>query len=87
MMLTWEAWRGETVGVTEADGIEVDDFGAEGRLNECGSVNLSTLMMNDGTGPSLAFDRRAGRRGAHIGARGDGLADGTQGGDLTCAFS
>jgi hypothetical protein len=77
-MLTWGPWRG---GVGRPIG--VDDFEAAARLNESGSVNLSALMMNDGTGPALALDRTAGPRAA----RDMGQANGTRGGDLTCAFS
>ena len=74
-MLTWRPWRGGM--------IDVDDFEAAARLNESVSVNLSGLMMNDGSGPALALDRDAGPRGARV----MGQANGTKGGDLTCAFS
>ena len=77
-MLTRAWWRGQIGGASE-----VVDFEAAARLNKSGSVNLSPLMMNDGTGPALAFDRQAEPRGARVAGR----ADGIQGGNLTCAFS
>ena len=77
-MLTWGPWRGGIGGP-----IEVDDGGAPARLNESGSINLSTLMMNDGSRPAPALDRDAGSRGTRIMRQ----ANGTKGGDLTCAFS
>ena len=77
-MLTRALRHGLTGGASE-----VVDFEAAVRLNESGSVNLSPLMMNDGTGPATAFDRQAEPRGARVAGR----ADGTQGGNLTCAFS
>ena len=77
-MLTWGPWRG---GIGRP--IDGDDVGAARRLNESVSVNLSALMMNDGSGPALALDRDAGPRRARI----MGQANGTKGGDLTCAFS
>ena len=77
-MLTWEPWRGE-IG-RPAD---VDDIETAARLYESVSVNLSALMMNDGSGAALALDRDAGPRGARIMDQ----ANETEGGDLTCAFS
>lgn len=52
-------------------------------LNESNSVNLSALMMNDGSGPVAAPDRGAGTRAARI----VGEANRDKGGDHTCAFS
>jgi hypothetical protein len=53
------------------------------RLNESNSINLSLLMMNDGSGPVAALDRGAGTRAARI----SGEANRDKGGDHTCAFS
>ena len=77
-MLTWGPWRG---GIAEPTAVH--EFGAGAEVYESVSVNLSSLMMNDGSGPALALDRIAGPRRA----RTMGQANGTKGGDLTCAFS
>ncbi len=71
-MLTWGPWRGGIGGP-----IDVDDYGATARLYESVSVNLSALMMNDGSGPALALDRDAGPRGARIMGQANGLKVGT----------
>ena len=52
-------------------------------VNESNSINLSTLMMNDGSGLIVAPDRGAGTRAARI----VGEANRDKGGDHTCAFS
>lgn len=77
-MVTWGPWRG---GIGEPT--EVHEFGPGTEVYESVSVNLWSLMMNDGSGPALAPDRTAGPRHARI----MGQASGTKGGDLTCAFS
>ena len=57
-------------------------FEAAEPFNRFDFVNLSTLMMADGSGQASVIDTAAGARGARIGRANRG-----KGGDHTCAFS
>ena len=71
-------WRGGIGGPLGAEDVE-----ARLQLNESDSINLSALMLIDGSGLAAAPDRGAGPRGTRF----IGQANRTKGGDHTCAFS
>ena len=72
-------------GAEDGPGSEPGDIGrfeAAARFNQSDFINLSTLMMRDGSGHASVTDEAAGSRGSRIGRANRGKGE-----DHTCAFS